>query len=179
MRIKIRNVAILSLIFATLFTPSAWAHSAVVSQNPAPSSEIQELPVSLEITFNEKLLDLGSGNQIQMLDPNGDEVTTGDLTISNETLSRKLTPSSVLGEYYVSYRAVSTDGHVIAGEYTFSLLASDAAIKNAPTAPPLGEQNEETNEDENNESSTGLIAAGILAALLASSFVFWRFKARK
>lgn len=175
MRAKISVASLFVLLFMGLFATNATAHSDLISQNPMPSSEIQEMPPILELTFNEELLDLGSGNEMQMLDPNGDVVTTGDLMISSATLSSKLGPTSVLGEYYVSYRAVSTDGHVVAGEYTFTLLASDETIKAEPTATPLVEQK----EDQNTQDNTGLIVAAILAALLTSGFVFWRLRARK
>ena len=166
-----KSIAWISLIFTALLAPSAWAHSQVVSQNPAPSSEISSLPPTLDILFNEKLLTLGSGNQLQMLDPNGDEVTTGEVAISNQTISRDLIASTIPGEYYVSYRAVSTDGHVVAGEYTFTLTTASATIKPAPSTPPAPIE----------ESSSNLIVGLGLStvAIFGLGIAMWRRKAGK
>ncbi len=155
----------------TFSTPLALAHAQVVAQSPAPSSEVSALPSKVEITFNEKLISLGDGNQLQMLDPQGNEVTMGDLVTSGTSISRELNPATKPGEYYVSYRAVSADGHVVAGEYTFNLIENKVpAIAIAP--PPA--------EDESGETGRNLlISLVIFGLLLAVGFFFWRSRAKK
>ena len=151
--------------------PMAAAHSQVVSQSPAPDSEVTVLPIKVEITFNEKLISLGDGNQLQMLDPEGLEVTTGDLVTSGASISRELNPSAKAGEYYVSYRAVSADGHVVAGEYTFNLAENKVpAIAIAP--PPA--------EDESGEAGRNLLVSLVIFGLiLGVGYVLWRSRVKK
>lgn len=172
---KILAILSLSALAILVFsTPGAWAHSQVISQNPAPSSEIAELPAVAEIVFNEKLITLGEGNQLQVLDPEGNEVTTGDITASASKLSRALSASTAPGEYYVSYRAVSADGHVVAGEYTF-VLTGAAITTSAPDitkAPPAA-------EDESGELKFKVIAGLVLAVLITAGFILRRSRAKK
>jgi methionine-rich copper-binding protein CopC len=163
------TIPILALLAQS--APMAAAHSQVVSQSPAPDSEVTVLPTKVEITFNEKLISLGDGNQLQMLDPEGLEVTTGDLVTSGFSISRELNPSAKAGEYYVSYRAVSADGHFVAGEYTFNLTENKVpAIAIAP--PPA--------EDESSEEGRNLLVTAVfIAALLSAGLLLWRFQAKK
>ena len=164
-------MAILALIFMAFFTTQAWAHSQFISQYPAASSVIIELPGQVEIVFNENLLDLGNGNELQMLDPQGNEVTMGEVSISNATLTRSLIESSQPGEYYVSYRAVSSDGHVVAGEYMFTLSPESVAVQPTPliSATPAV-------ADTSNLTKIFGISSFML---LLCGFILWRFRARK
>lgn len=163
--------ALLPLSLLVFSAPQALAHAQVVSQSPAPSSEVSALPSKVEITFNEKLISLGDGNQLQMLDPEGNEVTTGDVLTSESAISRALNASSKPGEYYVSYRAVSADGHVVAGEYTFNLTPNEVpAIAIAP--PPA--------EDENGETGRNLLVSlATFTLLLGAGLFFWKSRAKK
>lgn len=159
------------LALLTQSAPMAVAHSQVVAQNPAPDAQISTLPTKVEITFNEELISLGDGNQLQMLDPNGDEVTTGKLTTSGSTLSRALIASAELGEYYVSYRAVSADGHVVAGEYKFTLTSIPA---------PLVTDAPQVNNPESGESGRNLFVSSLsFLPILIAGILFWRFRAKK
>jgi methionine-rich copper-binding protein CopC len=159
------------LAVLTQSAPIAMAHSQVVSQSPAPDAEITSLPTKIEISFNEKLISLGDGNQLHLLDPEGLEVTIGELTTSERTISRELNVSTKLGEYYVAYRAVSADGHVVAGEYTFNLTAAVAPL--IASAP-------QTNTDDGAESGPNLLVSLVIFLLvLLAGILIWRFRAKK
>ena len=159
------------LTLLTQSAPMALAHSQVVSQNPQPDAQISTLPTKVEITFNEELISLGEGNQLQLLDPDGDEVTSGELITSGSTLSRALIASTQLGEYYVSYRAVSADGHVVAGEYKFTLTATPA---------PLIDDAPQVDIPEAGESGRNLFISSLsFLPLLIAGLLFWRFRSKK
>ena len=165
------KVALLAIIFMALFTTHASAHSQIISQFPEPDSSVIELPQVLQIVFNENLLDLGDGNDLQMLDPQGDEITTGEISIVDATLSRALNPSTLPGEYYVSYRAVSADGHVVAGEYTFTVAPELVVVQPAPliSSPPTA----------TDSSNLGKVVAITSLGLALCGFIFWRFRVRE
>jgi methionine-rich copper-binding protein CopC len=161
--------ALALLSISTISVPLALAHAQVVSQSPAPSSEISSLPSQVAITFNEKLISLGDGNQLQMLDPDGDEVTVGEVITTESSITRELISSTKPGEYYVSYRAVSSDGHVVAGEYTFNLIQEAVSVVESPAV-----------EDENGESGRNLLVSFVaFMLLLTAGLVFWKIRAKK
>ena len=161
--------ALALLSISTISVPLALAHAQVVSQSPAPSSEISSLPSQVAITFNEKLISLGDGNQLQMLDLDGDEVTVGEVVTTESSITRELNSSTKPGEYYVSYRAVSSDGHVVAGEYTFNLIQEAVSVVESPAV-----------EDENGESGRNLLVSFVaFMLLLTAGLIFWKFRAKK
>ena len=161
-------MAFILLSFPFFSAPQALAHAQVVSQSPAPSSEISSLPTQVEITFNEELISLGDGNQLQMLDPEGNEVTIGEVTTSESSITRELKSSTKPGEYYVSYRAVSSDGHVVAGEYTFNLTQEALPVVASPNR-----------EDESSESGRNLLVSFVaFMLLLTAGLIFWKIRAK-
>ncbi len=174
MRIKFANLALIASVLTLMAAPTAFGHADLEAQIPEAGSVIEVLPSSVELTFGENLIQLGDGNQLQMLDPNGDEVTTGDVVVNGSTLSRQLKTSDIQGDYYISYRAVSEDGHVVAGESGFTLSASPQEIDS--NVVPLVAQDENTNPGVFNSPVTISILA---VAILSLCFVFWRSRAKK
>ncbi len=174
MKRLITTLSLFALTFMAIVAPGAWAHSQVLSQNPAPSSQIAQLPATVEIVFNEKLISLGEGNDLQVLDPEGNEVTIGDTTATASKLIRGLSASTAPGEYYVSYRAVSTDGHVVAGEYTFELSpnSSESKAPDIAIVPPPA-------EDESGELKFKVIGALGFLLLIGGAFFIAKSRAKK
>ena len=174
MRIKFANLALIASVLTFIAAPTAFGHADLEAQNPEAGSVIEVLPSRVELTFGENLIQLGDGNQLQMLDPNGDEVTTGDVIVKGSTLSRQLKTSDIQGDYYISYRAVSEDGHVVAGESGFTLSVSPQEIDSnvVPKVVPV----EETNSGVLNSP---VVVSVVAAAILSLCFVFWRSRGKK
>ena len=116
------------LIF--LFIPPASAHTSLVSANPAEKSIVAEAPLAISLMFNEDLLLLGdkNPNQIEVVDEAGMKVS-GEATVNGPIISAPLTIESP-GRYNVSYRVASGDGHIVTGEYHFT-VASPEVINTA------------------------------------------------
>jgi methionine-rich copper-binding protein CopC len=118
-----RKVLVLSLIgLLSLVIPSSFAHSELVSSNPAASANIQELPEQIEIEFNEELLNLGTGNSISIVGPSGEDLGMGETSTEGAKIFRLLNTTSEYGQYQVTFRVASADGHVLKGSYTFNLI---------------------------------------------------------
>jgi LPXTG-motif cell wall-anchored protein len=126
---SIQAILALSLVFVFFLNLSAQAHSALESSNPAHGQVVETLPSEVSLTFNEELISI-EGESINTLALKGADGTSYELlppTIVGAELSAQVAGGNYpAGEYVLSYRAVSADGHPITGEITFST--------NAPTA---------------------------------------------
>ena len=116
------------LIF--LFIPPVSAHTSLGSANPAEKSIVAEAPLAISLMFNEDLLLLGdkNPNQVDVVDEAGIKVS-GEATVNGPIISAPLTIESP-GRYNVSYRVASADGHIVTGEYHFT-VASPEVINTA------------------------------------------------
>ncbi len=116
------------LIF--LFIPPVSAHTSLVSANPAEKSIVAEAPLAISLMFNEDLLLLGdkNPNQVDVVDEAGMKVS-GEATVNGPIISAPLSIENP-GRYNVSYRVASGDGHIVSGEYHFT-VASPEVINTA------------------------------------------------
>lgn len=112
--------ALVALIFLTMPFP-ANAHTQLISENPTGNAILSVIPEAVELIFDDQLLDFGGGNKVSVKDPLGREITTGESLVLSSKLTRKLLEATEPGNYLVSYRVVSADGHVVEGSYSFSL----------------------------------------------------------
>ena len=128
------------LLVLSLAALPASAHTALVSADPAINSTIDILPSTIALTFAEELISIGNSNSISAIDETGAELTSGEAEISGAVLSKKLDGSEVTGVIKVVYRAVAADGHVITGDYQFTvspIITSETATRTAEESAPL------------------------------------------
>ena len=116
------------LIF--LFIPPVSAHTSLVSANPAEKSIVAEAPLAISLMFNEDLLLLGdkNPNQVEVVDEAGIKVS-GEASVNGPIISAPLSIENP-GRYNVSYRVASADGHIVTGDYHFT-VASPEVINTA------------------------------------------------
>jgi len=117
-------IALVGAIFLALSVSPASAHTVLLNSIPQSESIISSLPPEITITFAEELIDIGNSNSIEVFDSSGEDMSQGQVTVAGPTLSKALITSEKTGIYKVEYRAVAADGHVIKGEFTFSVEAS-------------------------------------------------------
>jgi len=106
-------------LFGFINVIPAAAHTSLISEIPIGNSQITELPTEITLTFDETLIVLGEANSVVVTDPKGTEITFGDTRIANNVVSRQLRTSNIAGQYLVTYRVVSEDGHVVSNSYRF------------------------------------------------------------
>ena len=143
---KVSNFLFASgLLALSLVALPASAHTSLISADPAENSRLNALPTAISLTFAEELVSIGNSNSISVIDESGKELASGKPEVSGAILSISLAPTQVNGLIKVSYRAVAADGHVITGEYQFTVSpkAIAATDENAPTlfAPDGGSEN--------------------------------------
>lgn len=112
-------------LFGYLNAFAAQAHTTLISEIPVGNSQITKLPSEVALTFDENLIVIGEANSLEVTDPNGSEITFGDVKITNNLLRRELKASSIPGTYSVTYRVVSEDGHVVSNTYKFVLKGKE------------------------------------------------------
>ena len=120
------RVLLLLLFSMTLFASQsvpAQAHSALESSNPAQGQVVETLPSEIALTFNEELISI-EGESVNTLTLKSFDGASYELlppTIVGAVLSAQVAGGDYpAGDYVLSYRAVSADGHPITGEVTFS-----------------------------------------------------------
>ena len=64
-----------------------------------------------------------------------EDLSQGEVTVAGPTLSKALMPTDKTGIYKVQYRAVAADGHVIKGEFSFSVEASAVTTSEIKSEP--------------------------------------------
>ncbi len=152
--------------------PSAQARSDLISSDPVAGASLEQIPESFSLTFNEELISIKGEtiNTLSLEDAAGKNYPLSEVKILREVLTASaISGQYPAGEYLLSYRAVSADGHSITGEITFSTQSSTTIDSDLGLEVTYQEE-----EQERYYSNVGfLIAAGIF--LILSIFFGVRF----
>ena len=161
--------ALLGFVLAVALPTSAHAHSALVGGTPEAGSVLANFPSRIALTFNEPLLKLNQGkaNTLRITSPQGEEVALATPVIEGSTISTTATSTpEEIGEYTLSYRVVSNDGHPIEGSFTFSISADGESA--TPHTTTTENQNDVLKE--NGETGKALLVFIALAALALMAY---------
>ena len=120
----IRRLFLLLISSALVLTPApAGAHSALIASSPKSAAVLTIAPKKITLTFNENLLVLPEKDlsRIKLFNSKKVAVKVGATKSVGEKLRvRILARSFAPGRYRTTYRAVSADGHVITGNFSFT-----------------------------------------------------------
>lgn len=106
-------------IVAFLFTTtSAWAHAFLDHADPKVGSTIHESPSQVTVWMTENLEPAFS--KLQVFDANGTEVDRKDTKVSGNVMTVSV-PKLIVGNYRVSWQAVSVDTHRTSGRFDFTV----------------------------------------------------------
>ena len=161
------TVGALAFSFAAL---PASAHTVLASADPAINSTVISLPSTVSLTFADDLVALGDSNSISITDENGNELTSGKLEVSGAVLSINLEASDATGVMKVEYRAVAADGHVIKGDYQFTV----SPMTISETATRTSEEIAPTSESGNKISVNLIISATLVVGGGLLLFFIWK-----
>jgi hypothetical protein len=136
-----RRFALLVLLavgFALVGAPMASAHDVLESTSPANGATVERLPRTVTLTFSDDVLPVGT--QILVKGPSGN-VAQGSPTIEGPVVHQQLTPQAPAGDYVVTYRATSSDGHPISGTFSFhATLGLDGSTATQGAPVPVQQQ---------------------------------------
>lgn len=98
---------------------AASAHNYPVDSSPTEGEVVTEQPELISLTTNDNLLDLGTGAIMQVTGSDGLGYGTGCATVFGPMIETEAALGDP-GEYTVAWHVVSTDGHPISGEWSFT-----------------------------------------------------------
>jgi methionine-rich copper-binding protein CopC len=118
--------AALSVFLLCSATPMAEAHSTLISSLPKNGAVLKALPREVTLRFNEELLVIAGKqpNTLRIASPTGESIVAGLVKVDGNSVSISVNSEQakkIAGRYKVSYRVVSADGHVISGQYYFTI----------------------------------------------------------
>ena len=94
----------------------AAAHDVLEKTTPADGTVVDRLPGAVVLTFSEPPLSIGA--QVVVTGPTGN-VASGTPTLDGRDVTQALAPTAPGGDYTVSYRVTSDDGHPVSGSFSF------------------------------------------------------------
>ena len=112
-----RALALLLLLLVLLAQGVVFAHTELVSAEPAVGERLTEAPSQITLKFNEPL---GAGSSITLRDAALREISLNSSSANGEMLMATV-DSLETGAYTVEYNVVSADGHAINGSYQFGI----------------------------------------------------------
>ncbi|MDN5914155.1 MAG: copper resistance protein CopC [Pseudonocardia sp.] len=131
------TLTVLTALTLLLGSAPAWAHTELESSTPAANASVPTAPSTVALTFSEEIgPDLAT---ITVTGPDGQHYESGKPTASGPTLNLALRPLGPAGEYKITYRVVSDDGHPVEGAVPFTLTTAGpgaSAATSAAAAPP-------------------------------------------
>lgn len=120
-------VAAVAAAAILLGAPAAVAHAALVSTTPADGAQLGQEPRSVALEFNQTI---GTPAYVVVTAPDGSHLQKGDPNVVDEKVTQSVSRSGTAGEYSISYRVVSADGHPVEGTTTYTVESGqDVAAK--------------------------------------------------
>lgn len=177
------TATLLTAFVLAAWAPAAWAHAAFVSANPVPASGITTAPEAVTLTFNQAVTVAYS--TINVVHAGGTSTNKGDPTADGATVTQPIGTLSP-GQYTVSYRVVSADGHPISGQFAFFYAPhDDQTATPTPTAAPASASASMTPStappaaSEDSGSTNWFVAVLISAAVVAIGLVLFLTRQRR
>lgn len=137
----VASLAVTALALVALATPAS-AHNALRTTDPADGATVATVPESVTLTFDGEVLALGS--VVEVANPAGDVVSAGEPAVDDNTVTQALAGDLVAGDYTVTWRVTSGDGHPIDG--TFAFTAEEGIAAPSPTTEETPTPTETTPE---------------------------------
>jgi copper resistance protein C len=144
---RLKSSIAFALLATLLFASPAKAHDLLIEIEPAAGAIVTESSFEAKLTFNNPLLVVaGETNAEVSTKPAGStEWVNHDLAIAGAVLTAQVSLSEP-GQYDLRWKVVSSDGHPISGESTFTLESEASENTEGAESPiliapaPTGEQ---------------------------------------
>lgn len=129
---RVGLVAGLVLLAVLAAAGPASAHATLISSDPAEGEVLAAVPDAVTFTFDEPVT-LSSGG-VQVFDAAGAPVDSASVS-RDTTVTVDLPATLDDGTYVVTWRAVSADGHPVAGSLSFSIGSPSLTVAAPEVAP--------------------------------------------
>ncbi len=153
------GIFVISLV---LVPTAATSHTNLVETNPADGAVLEKLPADATVTLGEA----PKRADVVLEAPDG-TVHKLQTRVADTTIAAELPSTGPRGDYTLSYRVVSADGHPVTGSATFTVTTGAAPTAATPVPP-------ETAPTAAADSWSSLaLAGGAALVALAAGFLFW------
>jgi len=189
-----------SVVLVLLPALPASAHNYVVATTPAEGATVTEQPGSISLETNDELLELEGGSVIEVQGPDGRYYGDGCTIVDGATAAMEAELGAA-GDYTVTWRVVSTDGHPITGTWAFTWqpaagvpLAEGSkapgdcggtAVVSTPGADQTGDGGDATDATQPGDDASAAfptdalwIVGGVLAAAVAALVTWFAVRRR-
>jgi copper transport protein len=131
-----RRILLVAFVAALAFPASAFAHASVIQMAPAAGERLSASPRLVMVVFDQTVTALPSS--IVVLASDGRNVAAPARAVPARSAIEARVPRLPRGPYTVRWQAMSNDGHVVSGVYTFGVgvpapLVTDAVGAQGPT----------------------------------------------
>jgi hypothetical protein len=187
---KLSISAFICLGLLALGSP-AYAHNQLIDAYPAEGATVEAGAVNIDLTFEEApmALPFGEGNLIAVAKADTGEQLGAACAYTNDNHLTTTLHLSEPGKYKVLWREASDDGHVVSGEFSFTLVNNSNYTTDQPgneCIDPEGNVLDVTTQDllsktdvQNHGFETGLVWGAvfiILGSLVGSVLIRRRQK---
>lgn len=121
------------LLLLLVWSPVLHAHAALVDSKPASGTILMQAPQTASLRFNEPVAPL----LLKLIRPDGTVETLTNVVTHEQRLELALPTLSAKGNYGLSWRVISADGHPVGGILTFSIGTPGTNLTSTPHSHPL------------------------------------------
>ena len=155
---------------------AAFAHDELIGSSPSDGELLETSPTEIDLRFSADPLEGAGATDVLVIDPSGAEVQQGEPVLDRNGVIQAISADE-RGTYIVVWRIVSSDGHPISGELTFSVgetsEPADLPSTTGGDADTGGGETDSSNADAGGIGPTaiwvvgGIVVAGLGGALVA------------
>ncbi|MGZ0711073.1 copper resistance CopC family protein (plasmid) [Coraliomargarita sp. W4R53] len=177
--------AVLLVAASVFFASPAQAHDELLGNEPAADATLEALPEAITLTFSGLISQEDGATEVQVMDDTGASLATADPEIEDNVLTQPV-EGDPAGLVTVLWKVVSSDGHPISGEYSFTVTApaptetteptatatTEPVPTQEPTAAPSASPSASTPAETDSDNTAlpwiigGVIALGVIAAVI-------------
>lgn len=157
-------VLLLAGLALTATATPAVAHTKLIASTPAEGATVPVAPNQLQLTFDGAVQ--AGMSTVAVTGPDGTQWTVGQPTVTGTVLTVPVQPAGPAGQYTISYRILSGDGHPVAGTVRFTLTDPvNGSTAEQPSGPPAAQRAATTNEGGGVPAWTWAVAALVLLGI--------------
>ncbi|PLR87925.1 copper resistance CopC family protein [Bacillus sp. V33-4] len=143
-----KKLFILTIMLFTAFATNAFAHTGLESSSPADGQVVTENLDEVSLTFESKV---EQGSTFELKNTTGDVIAIDNIIVSENQMTGSLSQTLENGSYQVLWKIVGSDGHLIEGQYSFTV---EIPVAETPAEEPAEAPDDEpvTEEDEHKQT---------------------------
>ncbi|PAE08028.1 hypothetical protein CHI12_07715 [Terribacillus saccharophilus] len=179
-----KPMLVLLALFLYMLPQAVSAHAVLTASNPGQGDTVTESMDAFTLTFNSDVEDVVETK----VTVDGQALATDSAAVDGTTVTVLLAQEMIDGDYELSYKVISADGHEVGNTVSFTAegLTSEESDSEQRSAVK-SEQNKQVNEqdqkaaeeshEEEEGSDTGFIVTGlVIIALLCAAVLFFTYR---